>query len=618
LKRRIAVALLGIVVAVLVAAAFVGIRVRNELIAARSLLSESPASLTTSSIRRADEQLAAALAELNSPPAKLLRFIPLARQNVIALDAVARATRPVLDSAAAIDRVARDIESRGLMDEGKVDLALIHRLEDPLSEELNRLSDLEQAAREHQSGWLVPALWDEIDGLLLTARDLHSDAANAQGLVRVAGPMLGSEGTRTYLIVLMNNAELRGAGGIPSGVGTLTMSDGRLTLGHFDYAPDLRGPRPYTRVKAPSDFRRRYGRFWADRTFWVNTTMSSDVPDVAKVAERLYAVIPGRKTDGVLLADPHGVSALMRSEASIDLPGSKASLTPAELPDYAYSTVYEQEEAGVVDDRHDALLNLGELAFRQILSGGFGSREQMTSMSDAFAAGHLRFVSFHAAEQKMLDAAGATGNIRPPEGDSLFVTAYNTGADKLDYWARRSVAHHCVLSEKGTARCSTSVTLRNVAPEGLPRLVSGRPYGVLSNFLEVYIPERADISFVERDGQGAEYFKDHQDGHAAIGFNVRLEPGDETRVEVGYELGFDDAYTLEVMPQPLTHSARLDLVIELPGGWEAQGPAGSVENRLAYSGTLTRSLSIHAGPASKAGLSALWDGVVHFWNEPLG
>jgi hypothetical protein len=618
LKRIFLIAAFIAVAVVVISAAYVGVRVRSELIAARSVLSESPATLTTASIEGADDHLEAALGELNSVPAKLLRLVPVARQNLVAVEAVARDTRPVLQSAADLERVVQSIESKGLMSGGRVDLDLVARLESPLKQEVARLRALHESAQRHQSGWLAPLLWDEINTILLQSSELRSSASKAHGLVQVAGRMLGAADARTYLIVLLNNAELRGAGGIPSGVGTLNIRDGILSLGHFDYAPDLRGPRPFARVKAPADFRRRYGRFWADRTFWINTTISSDVPDVAEVAARLFEVIPGRRTNGILFADPHGVAALMRADATIELPGSNGSIGPQELPDFAYSTVYEQEEAGIVDDRHDALLKLGELAFREILTGGFGSRDQLSKMAGAFAAGHLRFVSFDPVEQKALQRAGATGDLRPPQGDSLFVTAYSTGADKMDYWGRRSVEHHCIVDNEGVAECSTSVTLRNVAPNGLPRIVAGRPYGVLTNFLEVYIPQRADLKFVERNGEGTTYFEDRQDGHTTIGFNLRLEPGDQTTVEVGYDLSLEDAYTLDVMPQPLTHSAPLDIVLELPEGWVATGPDGTASEQLDYSGSLTRSMSISAAPESRTGLSGLWDRVVRFWNEPLG
>jgi Protein of unknown function (DUF4012) len=618
LRRKILFGALIFTMLVVISAAYVGIRVRNELIATRSLLTESPTTLTGSSIARADEHLEAAVAELNSPPAKFLRLLPITRQNVVALETVARDTRPVLESAHVLEEVVGNIESQGLMVNGRVDIGLLQRLENPLSEQIARLSALERSAEQHRSGWLLPPLWDEIDDLLYRAQELRTSASEAHGLVEVAGSLLGGEGKRSYLIVLLNNAELRGAGGIPSGLGTISIFKGDLRLGEFYYAPELAGPRPYARVQAPPDFKRRYGRFWADRTFWVNTTMSSDVPDVAEVAARLFRTIPGRQVDGVLFADPHGVAALMDSDASIEIPGSKQAIGRAELPDYAYSGVYEQEAAGVVGDRHDALLNLGELAFQEILSGNLGRREQLSSMSQAFAGGHLRFVSFDPREQSALDAADASGNLEPPAEDSLFVTAYNTGANKLDYWGRRSVDHHCIVESAKAAQCTTQVTVRNIAPDGLPPVVAGRPYGLLTSFLEVYVPEHADLAFVERNGRGTGYFEDRQDGHATIGFNLKLEPGEETTVEVGYDLALDGDFSLEVRPQPLTHPAPLEIAIEIPDGWEARGPEGRVEGEFRHSGTLSEPVSITAGPSEVSGLTDAWQAVVRLWHEPLG
>src|ERR671915_192099 len=47
---------------------------------------------------------------------------------------------------------------------------------------------------------------------------------------------------------------------------------------------------------------------------------------------------------------------------------------------------------------------------------------------------------------------------------------------------------------------------------------------------------------------------------------------DKTTVEVGYALPLDGGYSLEVMPQPLTHPASLEIGLELPEDWAAWGP----------------------------------------------
>jgi hypothetical protein len=617
LKRKLILAVLAVIALVIVAGAYVAFRVRNELVAARSALTQSPAELNQDSINDADVHLAAALDELNSPVAKVLRFIPIARQNLVALERVARDTRPVLEAAGDLNEVFDRFDSEGLLRNGRVDIGLVDSVREPLQREVDRLHDLEQTLERHRTGWLLPPLWDELNQLLIRVQSLHAGARKAAGLAEVAGGIFGGNGPRTYLIVLLNNAELRGAGGIPSGLGTLEVDEGRLSLGEFFYAPELRGPRPYKRVPAPVDFRRRWGRFWADRTFWVNTTLSSDVPDVALVASRLFKAIPGVSTDGVLLADPHGVAALMQPEATIGGLGKDRTIAASELAQFAYSDVYKREAKGSVLDRHDELLRIGQLAFKEILNSGIGGRPQLIAAGKAIGGGHLRFISFDPREQLMLEAAGATGDLQPPEGDVLFVTAYNEGADKLDFWARRSIEHTCAI-EGDAASCTTSVTLTNQAPDGLPPIVAGKPYGVLTSFLEVYIPESAEVTFVERDQRETRYLENSEDGHTAVGFDLRLEPGESTTVAVGYDLELEGGYSLEVIPQPLTHDAELQLSIDPPEGWLVIGPGESTASPYRFEGPLDGHMEVIAKPSQKAGLSAFWEGLVHFWTEPLG
>ena len=618
MRRRILLVVLLLAVVITGLGLYVGNRAVQELGEARSALTASPTELGVDDISSARGHLRSAAAVLDGLPAQLLSAVPVARQNLAALEAAATEGIPVLDAAIELRRTVDALGSRGLMNDGRIQINAIHGLIRPLRAQISTLEELISALENHRSGWLFPSLWDEVNGLIRRARTIQASARRATRVMAHADALLGVRETRTYLVILINNAELRAAGGIPSGLGTLTVSDGSFELGDFYYAPELRDTPPYERVPAPRDFRRRFAFYGADTRFWVNTTFSPDIPDVALVSARLFRAATGIKIDGVLIADPRGVAALMEPTASITAPESGRLLTSADLASYAYSDVYKEEIRGRVADRHKALLQVGELAFEQIVEGDFGGVQAMTSAGLAFSAGHLRFTSFEPAEASALDAVGLTGDLDPPQGDNVLVTTWNSGGDKLDYWARRRIDHSCIVREGDElATCSTVVRIRNVVPEGLSKTVANRPYGLMKSFVELYIPKKARLDAVLVNGEPTRHWRGRQDGLSAVGVYVRIPQSQAVSVKVAYDLRVDGRYSLRVIPQPLAVDARLQISLRVPSIWRVRGltPDG---NTFTYDGVLDRTLFVDAEkPSSRSGIPGLWDRLLAFWREPV-
>jgi hypothetical protein len=225
-------------------------------------------------------------------------------------------------------------------------------------------------------------------------------------------------------------------------------------------------------------------------------------------------------------------------------------------------------------------------------------------------------VSFDPAEEAALSDAGVTGELNRPAGDNLFVTTWNSGGDKLDYWARRFIEHMCDIRDRVTAHCHTTVTIKNIVAENLSRTVANRPYGLMKTFAELYVPETAQIVSVRKEGTPVKYVADHQDGLATIGVYTKIPMRESRTVEVSYDLPLHGKYSLRVIPQPLAIDPHLKIKLSFPDDWTTWGfPADSGE--VAYEGVLDRPLSVTAGPPGTTGLSALWDRLVDFWKGPV-
>lgn len=611
----------ALVAVLLVAGLVVMVPVARDLRAAQSVLARPPADVTQEEIAAAQEHLQSAHDRLETVPARALGALPLLGANLGAVKAVSAAASTVLDAGAGVARVLEQTDEVGLLDKGAINQRLLDDLQGPLERQVAALRDLEGILQERRTGSLAPPLWSALDGLLDKTEGLADGTAAALRLLRLSDGLLGEDRPRRYLVTLVNNAELRGSGGILAGVGTLEVARGRLQLGRFYSVHDLAQDPPEA-VPAPAEYRRRFGSYQANTTLWLNTTFSPDFPDVALVASRLFEHVTGIHTDGVLLVDPVGLAALLPAGSALEVPGLDEKLEPSELARFVYSDAYAEFEDQA--RRRDALLRIGESAFQTILADGIGGADGFAEVGDVIAGGHLRFSSFDEEEDAALAAAGVSGDLAPVEGDSLLVTAQNFGSGtddqgtKLDYWVRRAVEHSCRIEQESASTCRTGVALRNEAPEGLTTYVAGRPYGLVRSYVEVYVPHKADLISVQQDGSPVEFRAESQAGRTAIGVFVELPRGETTSVEVAYELPGDDAYTLHAVPQPLAVDATIELTLQLPEGWVADG-AGVTESDgvVRYEGPLDRRLEITAAPSEMTGLPALWQGLQDFWHDPV-
>lgn len=591
-----------------------------QLASARSALEPSQ-SLDAQALKTSGSHALAAERHLGGFPARVVSKLPLIGSNIDALRSIANSTSDVFSVTASLARRLEALEQEGVISDARINLEGLAELQEPLQNTAEQLDLMVKRLQASRSGALLPPLWDLLNELTNFAETSHAAAEAGAELLQIAEPLLGSEEDRTYLVLLLNNSELRGAGGILAGAGTLTLSDGNMQLGSFYSAHDLQ-TEPRRQVEAPPAYERRFGIYEANSTLWLNTTYSPDIPDVGLVASRLFEEVTGTPSDGVIVADPRGFSALLAAEASLDLPNGD-SIEKESLARFAYSDAYERFTDQ--NARRAFLVELGRLAFEQLLGAGLGGRTRLLEIGEAFAGGHLRFISFRRTEHQALRNAGMTGDLtRDFRGDTMMVTVQNRGGgpgrgSKLDYWASRRVAHNCDISSSGEATCLTRVTLTNEVPTGLTRYVAGTPYGLLRSFVEIYIPGKATLQAVELGGVPAGVVLEREDGRRSAGVHLEVAPGDSATVEVRYEAdAVVGGYELTAIPQPLTTDADLELNLNFPDDWAVRGLDNDVEQEhLHYQGDFDRPVIIRARKQERWGIPRMWDSLVRFWREPL-
>lgn len=596
--------------------------VANKLRTARDLLRQPVNELRDEEGRLAIDLLDEVHARVTSVPARLIGWVPVVSSNLDAMETVSGRVPPVIRRALDLRASAEELADSGVLRGGRVDLDVITEIRPSLAASSEALSDLRAELEENRGGGLAPPVWKAVDDLVYEVSEIERDVRAMGELLDVTGDMLGAEGERTYLVLLMNNAELRGAGGILTGIGEMTASDGKLSISGFKSIHKLRTEKKQE-VPVPEDFE-RFSIYGAnDTSLFLNATYSPDVADVGLVSSRLYEEITGTKTDGALAIDPRGIAALMPEDAEVRVPRTDVTVSTDELPDFIYSDAYAQFDDQAA--RRDAILGAGERAFDVILDSGLSDQADLERAADAFAGGHIRVVSFEEDERKALDAVDASGDLEEIDGDSLLVTVQNRGGapgigSKMDFWEHRSISHGCELASVERMYCVTSVSIRNEAPTGLPAYVTGsdKPYGRINDFVEIYVPEEAEITGLSRNGEEVGVALEEQADRVSVGLSVGIDRGETSEVQVGYTLPFDhNGYSFQATPQPLVRDASIELTLGLPHDWTVRGPGRWEDDTFRYRGTLDRTLSVKAAPSGRSGFAALWESLTKFWNEPL-
>jgi len=611
--------LAGAILLVVILASYVTLKVAGDLKAVRSILAGDVSNIEAADVKEAEARLESAQRTLRSVPARMLRVIPILGQNLGAISSIVDSSIPVLDAGSDLTEALAPLRDGALIEDKRIDASRIADLESSASRQEAALQSLAATSLDVRSGWLVPPVWDAVDELAARSGALLQGASNLTRFVSLSDDMLGVGAPRTYLVLLLNNAELRGAGGILAGVGTIRFDDGAIRIGKFRSVHALQS-KPYESVPAPADYERRYAGYKANTTLWLNASFSPDVPDVGLVASRLYEKTTGTKTDGALVLDPRGIEALLPKDAEVEVPGGDR-IPADEVARFIYSDAYALYENQVA--RRNAILALGESAFDTALGADFGGTDGLSRIGGALAGGHIRFTSFQAEEQEVLVDADVAGELDAKVASfPLQVVAQNFGSDngqgtKLDFWADRTIEVDCALEVEDDSRmeCRVETTVANTVPSGLGEYVGGKPYGILTTLVETYLPEGGEVTSSSLDGDSAETFIEDEGTSTSVGMFAEIAPGEQRTVSVSFTWEApDDGFTFSFTPQPLAKDARLAIQIALPPDWRSVSPQG--EPGVASEVTLNHEVKIQIEPDPHAGFGAVWQSLGRFWREP--
>lgn len=558
LYRRISIWSAGCLLLVLLAASWLALKVssvRSDLNEASGLVTQLKEQISVSEIDKASvtvtqmrDLTGRAKKTTEDPVWTLATGLPGIGPNLAAVSEVARSADDVVGlGLAPLTEVFESLDWEQLLPNSEgADLR-------PLKSAAPSVSSAAYAvasSAERLNGIDVENLVPQVANPLVNARDQLKAASaalnTAADVSRLAPDMLGAEGSRNYLLMVQNNAEVRASGGIPGALAVLNLNNGALTLSGQSSAEDIGIMTPVLSTDAQQQeiYSSRMGKFMQD----VNLT--PDFPTAASTAQAMWERKTGQKVDGVISIDPVTLSYILNATGPVKITSPElARLAAGDLPTELngenvvrtlLSDVYRYIEDTDLQDAYFA--GVAQEVFTALSSGKADAKQLIEGISRGVSEGRVLLWSGLPEEQSVIAKYPLSGSVDGPSISPAQFGLYlndGTGA-KMDYYVRRTVQLVKECPRDGYEEATIRITNTNTAPldasTTLPSYVTGNghfgvPPGSVQTNLVAYGPSQSNVETAKVDGQQTA-FAPHIHGSRPVGvLALRLAPGETKTVE---------------------------------------------------------------------------------------
>lgn len=487
--------------------------------------------------QRLAEHAASARNLTTDPVWRMVEIVPFIGPNLTATREIAQiaddiatgAVQPILKASSTID-----LDRLGLED-GAIHLAPFRQAEQPLAGAAKVLSRASADAGRIDADAVLAPLGTAVSELRSAVDEADAVIGALHDSAKLIPSMLGGDGPRTYVIAMLNNAELRSAGGIIGALAVVHADQGSLSIvGQASTAdfPALTDALPLS-ASTTALFGDGPGRYIQN---------IASIPDFAQAAPLLATRWQDRfggRIDGVMAIDTVVAQHLLRATGpqqigpfTIDADNVLTTLLSdiyRVIPDpLAQDAIF----AGVAGRLFTAATHIDS------------PKALISAVAAAAEENRIRIWSAHEGEQRTLGASALGGAL--PEDDAeqshVGVLINDTTGGKMDFYTRMRIGVATGVCH-GDATTRVTVTWTSEAPPDaastLPVYVTGGGhYGVapgdISTLIAVYGPEGASPARVERDGVGEQVQTASLDGRIAVQHRVLLSPGESTTITIDY------------------------------------------------------------------------------------
>lgn len=389
----------------------------------------------------------------------LAEHAPWVGANLRAVRTVAAQTSALLDSAQPFIDTLEGIDPDHLVSDGAFDAASVSRLATQTPAVATRAAQAHMALSAIDPDDLLPIVRTPYRQLDHTIAAAIPDLQSAARLAPYIPDLLGQNGTRNYLMLFQNNAEVRALGGNPASLLLLQVSNGRLAVAAQASSTDFGNGRAAPIANIPADaysvFPSNVSRYEMDMTGY------PDLPTVAQLAQGWWAQHHREHIDGVLTFDPIGLSYLLKATGPVTLPNGDR-ITSDNVVKTVLSDVYAKYPIPAQQDAYFAATAAS--VFNALTTKNIDFGQLAGALQTSLSQRRLHFWSANADIQKFI---AQNDTLAGTIGDDTAGTArigtylWDTTGSKIDYHvtsASSATAQVCGSSKRTTYTVDVTIT----------------------------------------------------------------------------------------------------------------------------------------------------------------
>lgn len=418
---------------------------------------------TTADALTADVTAAAEI--VDGPLWEVAARVPFVGQNVDAVQRVTRAVDVLVEDALPVGmQIATTVDLKHLTVEGGgINLEPFRQVQSSIPVLADAFAAAQAQIAPIDKSNLVPYVAEPIDEILT----IIDDSAPALDVVNRYLPtlldMAGSGGTKTYLVIFQNNAEIRATGGNPAASMVMTLTDGKLGMA------DQANVATFEQAGAAGQ---RYTPLLPETTdlylptfseYSQDYTMTPDFPTTAQLFQDLWAHTNGSQFDGVISIDPVVLSHMLAVAGPLPL-ATGEQITADNAVQLLLSDAYVRYPNGADSDLFFA--DVAARVFAHITSASWDPMAMLDALK--LSADEQRiYLSFTNPEAQALAVElGVDGGLAPDTTTQTQLGMYlnDSSVGKLEYHLTTSVAASC---DPNARTITTTMSMTNSIPDGI-------------------------------------------------------------------------------------------------------------------------------------------------------
>lgn len=444
---------------------------------------------------------------LDHPAPRLAQTLPVVGDDAHAVEALAGAAADAADAGLELTAAARSVgwdggQLPGFGAGGKIDAERIAAAAPGVRAAAGLLASAQTDLEAVDVDGLTSPVASAMDQASTQVSERASTAAKAAATVELLPGFLGADGPRSYLIVMQNLSDPRGAGGYPGTYGLIHADGHRIRLEELQPTSTIPRVAP---VPAPPDIVRLYGDFGATTDF-IATTYSPDFPTDARLMLGIWEAAGRPPVDGVISGDAVLMAHMLEALGPVDSP-VVATGWPTQMASDNVVEVMNRDTfmttSQTLSDQWQA--TIGTALWGALLSRPWPPQALATALGDAIEERHLQVYSADPTQQQALTDLGASGEVRFASSQPPLVVLQGFSDNRAGYFVTTKVTSSKRELQGGVIEVTATVTLRNAAPTGPPSILLGTPTfqatrGLFQTQLQVYLPPGAQVVRSTVDG----------------------------------------------------------------------------------------------------------------------